>query len=248
MSYDGKRNIRVFPSPQALADAAAKDFQIAACQAQAAEKIFSAALSGGNTPKILFERLALPEVSASIPWDTAHLFWGDERCVPSDHLESNFAMTRRTLLERISIPPENIHRIRGEADPEAEASRYADEITNFLGSDGAPRFDLILLGLGSDGHTASIFPDAVIWEEPTGVCCVAAHPETGQKRISLTLKTINCAAQATFLVTGSSKADVAANILNRSPGHEKYPAAQVELESGSLNWYMDRDAAGVWRP
>ena len=98
MSYDRKRNIRVFPSQQALADAAAEDFQIAACQAHAAGENFSAALSGGNTPKILFERLALPEVSVSIPWDIAHLFWGDERCVPPDHLHSNFAMTRRTLL------------------------------------------------------------------------------------------------------------------------------------------------------
>ncbi len=247
VSCDPRRNIRVFPSSQELAESVANDFQRAALYADSAGNIFSVALSGGLAPITLFKRLASPEISANIPWDTIHLYWGDERCVPPDHSESNFAMARQTLLDRISIPPENIHRIRGEADPETEASRYAAEIRKFLGSDGIPRFDWILLGMGQDGHTASIFPEGIFREEPTGVCCVTVHPETGQKRISLTIKTINRATQAFFLVTGSSKAEMAAKILNRLPGHEKYPAAQIEPENGSLNWLLDQAAASAWR-
>ena len=120
MSCDENPEILVFPSPEDLAAAVAKEFHKAALAARGSGKIFSVALSGGTTPKLLFDRLALPEIADTIPWEAAHFFWGDERCVPPDHPESNYGMTRQTLLGKIAIPEENIHRIHGEAEPEKE--------------------------------------------------------------------------------------------------------------------------------
>ena len=246
MSCDSKPEILIFPSPEELAGAVAKEFQKAAAAARGSGKIFSVALSGGNTPKILFDRLASPEIAETIPWEAAHLFWGDDRCVPPGHPESNYGMTRQTLLEKIAIPKENIHRIHGEAEPEKEIQRYAKEIRETLGTEGVPRFDWILLGLGADGHTASLFPGSVIKEDSHRVCGATEHPDTGQKRITLTLRTINHAARVLFLAAGSSKAEMTGRILRR-PLHDpkEYPAGRVNPGRGKVEWYLDREAAAL---
>lgn len=246
MSCDPKPEILVFSSPEELAGAVAKEFQKAAVAARGSGKIFSVALSGGTTPKILFDRLASPEFAETIPWEAAHLFWGDERCVPPGHLESNYGMTRQTLLEKIAIPEGNIHRIHGEAEPEQEVQRYAEEIRETLGTDGVPRFDWILLGLGTDGHTASLFPGGTLQEDRYGICGTALHPLTGQQRITLTLKTINEAARISFLITGSSKAQMASRILQRPiHDHKEYPAGRMNPGRGRVEWYLDRAAAAL---
>ena len=246
VSCDPKPEILVFSSPEELAEAVAKEFQKAAAAADGSGKIFSVALSGGTTPKLLFDRLASPEIAETIPWEAAHLFWGDERCVPPGHPESNYGMTRQALLGKIAIPEENIHRIHGEAEPEKEIQRYSEEIRETLGTEGVPRFDWIILGLGADGHTASLFPGGVIKEDSRGVCGATEHPDTGQTRITLTLKTINEAARVLFLAAGSSKAEMAGRILRRPlQDHKEYPAGLVNPGRGRLEWYLDREAAAL---
>ncbi|MCH7622630.1 MAG: 6-phosphogluconolactonase, partial [Nitrospinae bacterium] len=193
----------------------------------------------------VYQVLALPEFKSSIPWNCIHFFWGDERCVPPDHEDSNYRMARETLLDPLNILQENIHRIRGENDPETEAARYAGEIKNNLKpqSGKTPRFDWILLGLGTDGHTASLFPGAQPIEDHSGLCVVAIQPQSGQKRITLTNRVLNHAKRVSFIVTGKSKGQVVADILNESPKSKNYPAAHVLPQQGTLEWFLDANAA-----
>lgn len=198
------------------------------------------ALSGGNTPKSWFDHLANNHKN-DIAWNKIHLYWGDERCVPPEHRESNFGMTKHHLLDLISIPECNIHRIRGEHEPRAEAQRYEAEIISNLGEN--PVFDLIILGMGDDGHTASIFPHEIaLWNSPA-LTVIATHPETGQNRISLTGNVINNSASVAFLVSGQSKWEKVRDIILQKPGSYNYPAGLVNLENGSLFWFLDKDAA-----
>ncbi|MEL7342864.1 MAG: 6-phosphogluconolactonase, partial [Bacteroidota bacterium] len=166
------------------------------------------ALSGGSTPRLLFEYLS-EHFRESIPWGDVHLWWGDERCVPPDHEESNYLMTKETLLKGVILPPENVHRIKGENSPADEAVRYANEMKKSIPQkNDLPVFDLIYLGLGTDGHTASIFPDRMDLLTSTDLTAVASHPESGQTRISLTGPVLNNARKIAFLVTGASKAEL----------------------------------------
>lgn len=198
------------------------------------------ALSGGNTPKSWFDHLANNHKN-DIAWNKIHLYWGDERCVPPEHPESNFGMTKHHLLDLISIPERNIHRIRGEHEPGAEAKRYEAEIISNLGEN--PVFNLIILGMGDDGHTASIFPHEIaLWNSPA-LTAIATHPATGQNRISLTGNVINNAASVAFLVSGQSKWEKVRDIILQKPGSDNYPAGLVNLENGSLYWFLDKDAA-----
>jgi 6-phosphogluconolactonase len=212
--------------------------------AAAKGKYLNVALSGGNTPSHLFTVLA-NQFADKIKWEFVHFFWGDERCVPPDDPESNYGMTRRVLFEKIKIPASNIHRVRGEDKPQKEAERYSSEILSFTRlKDNLPRFDLIILGLGEDGHTASIFPGNESLFRSGKVCEVAVHPVTGQKRITLTGSVLNNAEIIIFLVTGTAKADIVADIIER-PGITDYPAASVEPVHGTLKWYLDIDAASM---
>jgi len=206
------------------------------------------ALSGGSTPKLLFRELA-ERYKARIAWDMVHLYWGDERCVPPDHPESNYGTVRKLLLEHISIPPENVHRIRGEAEPEAEAQRYEKELRGSLPGDagGWPVFDLILLGMGGDGHTASIFPDQLELLHADGVCATARHPESGQRRITLTGPVLNRGRHVAFLVTGSGKADRIHEILGHLDERHLYPAGYIH-PAGKLSWWLDEAAAARLDP
>jgi 6-phosphogluconolactonase len=155
------------------------------------------ALSGGSTPKTWFDYLAGMPTKA-IDWGKIHLYWVDERCVPPDDPESNFGMTRKHLLDQVPLPTENIHRIAGELEPSEAANQYEEMLKNTLGA--APVFDLLMLGMGNDGHTASIFPHQIALWHSERLCVVATHPESGQMRVSLTGKVINNAASVAFLV------------------------------------------------
>ncbi|GJL77243.1 MAG: 6-phosphogluconolactonase [Nitrospinaceae bacterium] len=238
-------DIKIFPQPVMLAEALAQGLHNASLQAKKAGRVFNLVLAGGSTPRAVYEYFARSGFNKTIPWDRIHFFWGDERCVPGDHEDSNFQMVRRALLDPLAIHKENIHRMQGENDPVKEASRYAEEIKSHchLTAGEIPRFDWILLGLGTDGHTASLFPGVKTDEDPSGICAVATHPESGQKRITLTLKVLNHARRVSFIVTGSGKAQVLAAIFNQSPESQHYPATQVSPEPGNLEWFLDKEAA-----
>ena len=232
-----KTHLHVYPTPEATAGAFAVFFQ----KWVSKKECFTVALSGGSTPQILFRHLA-ENYRESIPWEKVHFFWGDERCVPPDHVDSNFRMTREALFQHISMPAENIHRIRGEALPEEEAKRYIVDIQQFVPKkNGWPAFDLILLGLGSDGHTASIFPDRLDLLDSEKICAVAIHPDSGQQRISLTGRVINNARKVAFLVTGNPKREVVRSIQEKGGDWEKYPASYIHAAK-DLYWFLDEAA------
>ncbi len=203
------------------------------------------ALSGGSTPKIVFDELAT-NFQEDIDWSRVHLYWGDERCVAPTDDQSNYKMTRTHLISKIAIPKENIHRIKGENDPEYEAKRYADLLDEGLPKvNNIPQFDLVILGMGDDGHTASIFPHEIeLWDSKKN-CEVAVHPDSGQKRVSLTGKIINNADTVVFLVTGASKVEKVTEIKNKTGNYKSYPASLVNPSSGRLLWFLDEDAAGL---
>ncbi|HHS97595.1 MAG TPA: 6-phosphogluconolactonase [Chloroflexi bacterium] len=228
----------VFPDRNALARAAAERFVAAADEAVRARGRFFVALAGGSTPRPAYRLLADPACASRVDWDRVHLFWGDERCVPPDHPESNYRMVREALLDRVPIPVENVHRIRGEWPPEEAAAAYEAELRAIFGPDG--RLDLVLLGLGADGHTASLFPgSAALDERERWVAAVFADP-VGTWRITLTPPALNGAREVLFLVVGKPKAEALARVL---AGWD-LPAGRIRPRSGRLSWFVDRDAMG----
>lgn len=207
------------------------------------KSVFHVALSGGSTPKIVFDVLA-DKFSAKIDWSKIHFYWGDERCVPPTDDESNYKMTVEHLFSKIEIPETNIHRILGENNPQEEAKRYGALLEDqLLSQNGTPQFDLVILGMGDDGHTASIFPHEIeLWNSEDN-CVVAIHPDSGQRRVSITGKLINGAQEVAFLVTGAGKAEKVEAIIEKREGFEEYPASLVHPDSGNLVWFIDKDAA-----
>ena len=201
------------------------------------------ALSGGSTPKIVFDALAARRLPEAM-WSKVHLYWGDERCVPPDDADSNFKMTVDHLLSKVSIPDKNIHRIKGENEPKEEARRYAQALEDAVPPEGGlPCFDLDILGMGDDGHTASIFPHEIELWGSERICEVAEHPESGQKRITITGQVINNAKKVAFLVTGDSKAEKVGEIIDERGEVENYPASLVHPKSEALYWFLDEAAA-----
>lgn len=180
---------------------------------------------------------------SSINWKQIHFYWGDERCVPPTDADSNFKMTVEHLLAKIEIPYENIHRIKGEDEPQKEALRYSEVLAeNLPAVDDIPQFDLVILGMGDDGHTASVFPHEIhLWHSEKS-CEVAIHPDSGQKRVSITGKIINGAKEVAFLVTGVGKAPKVSEIINKTGDYENYPASLVNPKSKKLYWFLDEDA------
>lgn len=235
--------VKIFKNPKKVYNAIAKS--IIKLTADSTQKVFDIALSGGNSPKGLFEKIS-KKYKDEIPWERIHLWWGDERCVPPTHEQSNYKMTVDLLISRINIPEKNIHRIRGEEDPELEAIRYSKEIEDTLNSRGKePVFDLIILGLGDDGHTASIFPDQLeLFDHPEN-CAVAEHPITGQKRITLTGHVLNNANRIYFLVTGENKAMRISEIMNDNEAAKLLPAYYISPINGNLIWFLDEAAASL---
>ncbi|MEO0775308.1 MAG: 6-phosphogluconolactonase [Bacteroidota bacterium] len=226
--------LHLFATPEALARAFAAEL----AREIATGRPLHLALSGGSTPQRLFQLLAAAE--EPLDWTAVHLYWGDERCVAPDHGESNYGVTRKLLLDRIDIPAANVHRIRGEAPPAEAAQNYGDLLRQALPTnDGVPVFDWILLGMGSDGHTASIFPHQMELLRAEGPCALAVHPDSGQRRVSLTGPVLNAARRVSFLITGASKRAVFTKILHRQNEWETYPTAHIQ-PSGQLEFYLDQ--------
>lgn len=206
---------------------------------------FAVALSGGSTPKALYSLLASPDYAERVDWSRVDLFWGDERCVPPDHPESNFRMVQESLLSKIQIPSENVHRMMGEKEPERAAREYEEHLRQFfhLTRGGVPRFDLIFLGLGEDGHTASLFPGSPALNERNRLVATVYVERLNAYRLTLTLPVINAAAQITFLVTGQSKSAMVKEILGADSKSQTYPANQVRPVNGNVTWLISKDAA-----
>lgn len=239
---DPQVEIRISETPSKVAKAAGK--ALVKMMLKSGQNRFDVALSGGRTPRKLFARLAKKYIN-EIEWSRIHFWWGDERCVPPDSPESNYKMAYDSMLSHLPVPEENIHRIRGEEDPQKEAERYGQEILSHLNTRGEwPVFDLVILGMGDDGHTASIFPDQAGLLSDSNVCAVAIHPVTKQKRITLTGKVINNANEVFFLVTGKSKAQRMSEIMNNDPVATRYPAYHILPEYGKLIWFIDEEASG----
>lgn len=205
------------------------------------------ALSGGSTPRPLYELLATARFATRIDWSRMHLFWGDERCVPPDHPDSNFRMTREALIDRVPLPPGNVHRIRGEDPPEQAAAAYERELHEFFGAGDVPArtFDLVLLGMGRDGHTASIFPGTAAMTE-TRRWALPVHVEKpqGMWRVTLTTVVLNAAADVTFLVAGAEKAPRLREVLQGGAKRPGLPVQLVRPARGALHWMVDA-AAGA---
>jgi 6-phosphogluconolactonase len=235
--------IVVVPDPVALAQEAAQRFSHMAKEAVASRGRFSVALSGGSTPAALYNLLAEEPYRGQIPWGQAHLFWGDERCVPVDDPASNYRLVRDTLIAHVPIPSGNIYRVHGEWEPEAAARAYTHGLHEFFCGPWS-RFDLVLLGLGGDGHTASLFPgsDALDEAERLAVAVEAYYQDRPAHRVTLTLPSINAARQILFLVTGSAKAQVVQAVLE-GPGN-RLPAKRICPTAGRLTWLLDTAAAG----
>lgn len=209
---------------------------------------FTAALSGGSTPKRLFEILATAPYQEQIDWSHVHLFWGDERYVPSDHPDSNFRMTMEALLSKVPIPPGNVHRIRTELSPaEAVATNYEAEIARFFAGSSEhvrfPSFDLIFLGLGTNAHTASLFPGSPALQEQSHLVVADFVEEVHMWRISMTASLLNAARTIAFLVCGPDKAHVIHDVLlgDYNPGRK--PAQLIRPDHGQLLWIVDRAGA-----
>jgi 6-phosphogluconolactonase len=203
---------------------------------------FTVALSGGSTPKSLYSLLASAEFSARVPWGQSHFFWGDERSVPPDHPDSNYRMAFESLPSKVPVPKENIHRIEAELEPEVAAAKYERTIRDFFRLSGAElaRFDLILIGLGDDGHTASLFPGSEALNETTRLVVATYVEKLKSYRITLTLPVLNHAANIFFLVAGESKAAVLRDVLQRS---KDLPAQRIAPQNGRLVWFLDEAAA-----
>ncbi len=201
------------------------------------------ALSGGSTPKRIYELLASEEFRGLVPWEATHLFFSDERCVPAEHADSNYRMAREALFSKIDLPEGNVHRMRGELEPGEGAELYEDEMRAFFGAGEWPRFDLILLGMGDDGHTASLFPHTDALAESSRWAVANWVEKFDAHRLTLTAPTINHASRIAFVVTGASKAERLVDVLNGNYDPQRLPAQMISPVNGMLEWFLDGAAA-----
>jgi 6-phosphogluconolactonase len=232
------RIVERFRDRDTMMQVAAQHVVERAREAIAARGRFWFVLSGGTTPKSLYELLATPEVAARIDWSRVHVGWGDERCVPPDHVDSNYKMAREALLDHVPVPTANVHRIRGEDEPTVAAANYQDDLHRCLGTDS---FDLVLLGMGSDGHTASMFPGTAAAREATRWVVATTGPKGQGSRITLTRVVLDAAVEVTFLVSGADKAERLKQVLEDKPA-DPLPA-QLIRPRGVLRWMIDEAAA-----
>jgi 6-phosphogluconolactonase len=236
-----KKTIQIFPGIEEISAEFAKRIsrEIAATPDK---RFYSIALSGGTTPRAVFSFIA-EHYADSINWAKMLVFWGDERCVPPDHDESNYKMAFESLLGFTTLPDLNIFRIQGENDPLDESKNYSEIVNKLLQhKNGIPRFDLFMLGLGEDGHTASIFPDQINLVHSEKLFETSRHPVSGQNRITATAKLINNSKQVIFLVTGKGKAGIAAQVIEKKKGSERLPASFINPHEGELIWMLDEPA------
>jgi 6-phosphogluconolactonase len=236
--------IKVLPSTAAIAAEAATRIEQIAEAAIELNGRFSIGLAGGSTPKTLYQLLA-EKYRAAIQWAKVEVFFGDERCVPPDHADSNYRMARETLLGQVPIPRDNLYRMRGEIDPQEAAKEYGVMLKEKFGDGG---LDVILLGLGEDAHTASLFPGTEALNEAKHRCVAnyAEHSTTGKSwRLTLTAPFINRSHQVLFLVVGENKADALRHVLEGETDPQRYPAVLIRPQSGKLTWLIDPAAAGM---
>lgn len=235
--------LRIYPDADSLTQAAAETVLEAYRAAVAERTLFTLALSGGSTPRALYQRLAAPDYARLIDWSRVYVFWGDERAVPPDHADSNYRMTRLALLDYVPLPTANIHRIEGEREPAQAAAVYEDALRQFFAlRGGAARFDLVLLGMGDDGHTASLFPGTAALAETQRWVVANSVPALNTTRITLTFPVINAARQVVFLVAGAGKADMLRRVLE-DQNAPPLPAQQIQPQDGTLVWLVDQAAA-----
>ncbi len=241
--------IKVFPSHEALAQAVAEDIAACAQDAIARRGRFAIALSGGSTPAPLFDALASPPFRDRIAWDRVYVFWCDERSVPPDHPDSNYGQARARLLDRVPIPPAQIHRMQGELDPHAAADAYDRLLHGFFGAaapgEPQPRFDYVHLGIGADGHTASLFPgtEALAAADPDRWVVANFVPKLHTWRITLTAAAINAGRRVVFMVEGAGKAHTLAAVVQGPPRPDDLPAQRIRPVAGRLVWMVDEAAA-----
>jgi 6-phosphogluconolactonase len=240
--------IKIFSNASEMAEELVEDFCRYTNELSRLKKIITIAISGGTTPLYFYRRLAsFNSISLKkIDWNNMHFFWVDERCVPASHQDSNFGSANRLFLRAIDIPEENIHRIRGENIPSDEALRYSDDIRlNVSIRNSFPSFDWIFLGLGEDGHVASIFPDQLKLLFSDKFCETSVHPQTKQNRITLTGKVLINARRVTFIVSGEIKKQIVKEIIKKEPVAKLYPASYIKSVGGRLEWYLDKQAASL---
>lgn len=238
-------NVFVFDTPEQLALAAAERFVECAYPFHDGLNRFSVALAGGNTPKRVYELLATERFKSRVEWSQVYLFFGDERAVAASHPDSNYAMVYEALISKVPIPAKNVHRIIGEGDANDNARLYENQLRTFFAGAAWPRFDLVLLGMGADGHTASLFPHSAALNEKSRWVVATTFERSGQGRITLTVPVFNHAPQVMFLIMGAEKAKALAEVLNPQPGPDLLPAQTIHPVDGKLEWLVDSAAASL---
>jgi len=241
-------DVQICASTAEVTNAAAHLFTESVTQAVAVRGLARVAISGGSTPKVMLEMLGgdpAQPFSSSLPWDKLHLFWVDERCVGPADPESNYGMTKAALLDKVPLPEGNIHRMEGELDPQEAASRYESEIRNAFHLEGAetPTFDLILLGLGPDGHTASLFPHTEGLDEMARIVIANHVPQKDTWRLTLTWPVLVQGRKVAFLIEGATKAAMVRTVFTGAYDPETYPAQLIRPASGKLTLLLDQAAA-----
>jgi 6-phosphogluconolactonase len=245
-----KAQIETLSDTAQLAEAAARHFARAAARALRNWGEFAVALSGGSTPRAAYEKLARLGPADGVDWKKVQLYWGDERCVPPEHPQSNFRLARESLLDRLKLPAANIHRMPGELEPHTAAQAYEADLRQSLSARvdqgiDLPRFDLILLGLGLDGHTASLLPGSPALTEYLRWVLPQETEVDPRWRITLTLPVINAAAEVIFLVSGREKAQILRRVLREKEDLRALPAQAVQPARGDVIWLADGPAASL---
>jgi 6-phosphogluconolactonase len=243
-------DLEVLPTATLAAEALARRFVAAASDAIGSRGAFVVVLSGGSTPRRVYARLAAEPFASSVDWSRVQVLWGDERCVPPDHEASNYRMAREALLDHVPIPEANVHRIRGEDDPAEAADAYEQVIRRVLRTPTGPprdtpgeRLDLVLLGLGEDGHTASLFPGAAVVPDDAHWVRAVYVPAVAAWRVTLTPVIINAGAEVAFLALGSAKAAMVRQVLEGPRRSEDLPAQLIAPAHGRMRWFLDASAA-----
>ncbi|MBI1759897.1 MAG: 6-phosphogluconolactonase [Acidobacteria bacterium] len=248
-------NVRAYVDAEELALKAAHYFARLADQYVIGDGLFTVALSGGSTPQAMFKLLAQEPFYSTVPWSEIHFFWADERCVPPDHADSNYRAAYELLLSKVPVKPENIQRFNSEdAEPARAAELYCLQLQKFFSAGLAanrtitapiaafPRFDLVLLGMGADGHTASLFPDTVALKAQDQIAVANYVPQLAARRLTLTVGSINNARNVTFLVSGKEKAETLRQVLTGPPRPDALPSQLIKPANGTLLWLVDEAA------
>jgi 6-phosphogluconolactonase len=237
--------IKIFDNAEELSIAAAELMISASKDAIQKTGKFLVSLSGGSTPKRVFEILAQPSFKDRIDWSKVYIFWGDERCVPFEDTESNAGMTYKALLDHVAVPGNQVFRIKGELPPHDAATEYNELLEKFFPEGSTRSFDLVFLGMGTDGHTASLFPYTPVLEERSRLAKEVYLEELKKLRVTITQDLINNADKIAFLITGENKAEVLNEVMYGQYNYKKYPSQLIKPRHGELLWFLDKGAARI---